>query len=349
MSKLLRRRFLLRLLQLPLLYFLPARAFADRILGKKHIPPTRIAFGSCAEQDDPQPIWTTIANAQPSLFAFIGDNIYADTEDMNVMQAKYRQLARKPEFARFRKQVPIIYTWDDHDMGANDAGREYPKKAESKNLMLRFFGEPPSSPRWRRDGVYTSYVFGAHPTKLQIILMDLRWFRSPLTGDSGEYTPNPDVNATMLGAEQWAWLEEQLKVPADIRILASSSQFVSAEHGWEKWANFPFEKARLIKMIDDLRINNLLVISGDMHFGELSMETTPGGFKLYDLTSSGLNKFEPAKDIPNSARLGIYDSGPNFGMVTIDWETLNVTLEVRSDKGLPVIKKDVQFPKPLLS
>jgi alkaline phosphatase D len=30
----------------------------------------------------------------------------------------------------------------------------------------------------------------------------------------------------MLGEEQWKWLEEQLQVPADIRIIASSIQML---------------------------------------------------------------------------------------------------------------------------
>jgi alkaline phosphatase D len=35
----------------------------------------RIAFGSCALQDRPQPIWDVISTAKPDLFLFIGDNI----------------------------------------------------------------------------------------------------------------------------------------------------------------------------------------------------------------------------------------------------------------------------------
>ena len=45
-------------------------------------PVARIAFGSCAKQDKPQPIWDSIVAWKPERFLFIGDNIYADTEDM---------------------------------------------------------------------------------------------------------------------------------------------------------------------------------------------------------------------------------------------------------------------------
>lgn len=49
-------------------------------------PLTKIAFGSCAKQDKPQPIWDSIIERNPQLFLFLGDNIYGDTEDMNLLK-----------------------------------------------------------------------------------------------------------------------------------------------------------------------------------------------------------------------------------------------------------------------
>ncbi|MGZ3712196.1 MAG: alkaline phosphatase D family protein, partial [Bdellovibrionota bacterium] len=263
----------------------------------------RLAFGSCCNQDSAQPIWQAVSQTSPDVFVFLGDNIYGDTEDMNEMQSKYQQLAQNSEFAQFREKTPIVATWDDHDMGANDAGAEYPQKRASKKLFLDFFREPANSPRRTQNGVYTSYLFGAEKQRVQLILLDLRWFRTPLLkGPNGEYIPNPDKHAALLGEEQWRWLEEQLSRPADFRVLGSSIQFTSSEHPWEKWANFPHEKARLMAMLDRLKVRNLLVISGDMHFGELSKESTKAGTPLYDFTSSGLNYFEPAAD-PNGKRV----------------------------------------------
>ena len=61
------------------------------------------------------------------LIAFLGDNIYADTKDMDVMRAKYAKLAAMPGF-QGSQACPILATWDDHDLGANDAGGDYPRK-----------------------------------------------------------------------------------------------------------------------------------------------------------------------------------------------------------------------------
>lgn len=312
-------------------------------------PPTitRLAYGSCAIHDQPQPIWDVIGEARPDLFAFIGDNIYGDTTDMKVLREKYAMLAAIPEFGRFRRQVPIVATWDDHDFGVNDGGREYPMKAESKAIMLDFFGEPRDSVRRQRAGVYTSYLFGQHPRRVQLILLDLRWFRSPLAGDIDKaYLPNPDPTATLMGPEQWTWLEEQLSVAADFRILASSIQLISAEHRWEKWANFPRDRARLLQTLDRLAVRNLVVISGDMHFAELSMDKTPQGHPLYELTASGINRFEDGRHFPNAHRLAIFDTDVHFGLITIDWNASRATLQIRDGGGKKRIEHFFELPSP---
>jgi alkaline phosphatase D len=341
-----RRLFLCRLLQLPLVALaLPswARAAGAAAAFRTAVdqPPSinersndfRLAFGSCCMQDQEQTIWPAIEKTRPDIFAFIGDNIYADTENVEEIRAKYQQLAAQPPYAHFRRKVPMIATWDDHDFGINDGGAEYPKKPESKKLMLDFFGEPKDSARRKRDGVYTSYFYGKAPRKVQVILLDLRWFRSALYTEGDSYAPNPDPAATLLGPEQWAWLEEQLALPADARIIASSTQFSSPIHRWEKWANFPFEKARFLSLLDESAVKNVVIVSGDMHFAELSMEKTARGLEIYDLTSSGLTYSEPATDIENPNRLALADQDCNFGLVTIDWGARKIVLEARGLLG----------------
>jgi len=70
--------------------------------------PRRIAFGSCARQDKPQPIWDAVLASEPDLFVFLGDNIYGDTRDPTVLRAKYAQLAAQPGFKRLRERVPVL-------------------------------------------------------------------------------------------------------------------------------------------------------------------------------------------------------------------------------------------------
>ncbi|MDX3899052.1 MAG: alkaline phosphatase D family protein [Sphingobium sp.] len=327
----------------------PALAAPERAL-------TRIAFGSCAHQDKDQPIWDRVNAWKPELFIFLGDNIYGDTQDMAVMRAKYDKLAAKPGFRTLRATTPCIATWDDHDFGVNDGGSEYPMKAESKALFLEFWNEPADGFRRSHEGIYTSYMFGPKGRRVQIILPDNRTFRSPLMGysveprDKGQYIVNPDPQATMLGAAQWEWLEAELRRPADLRIFASSTQVLADAPGYEAWINFQADHQRLLDLIDFAQVENLVMISGDTHYAELSRLTDGVPYPLYDLTSSGLTQVWPVFG-PNRNRIAKAPLMPNFGRISIDWNPVDPTvlLEVQMLDGevaisQPVRLKDLRQP-----
>ena len=114
---------------------------------------------------------------------------------------------------------------------------------------------------------------------MQVILLDTRWFRSALkpSDDRGKpgkerYLPDADPAKTMLGEAQWRWLEEQLRQPAELRLLVSSIQVVAEGHGWERWGNFPLERQRLYRLIADTRAQGVVFLSGDRHVGALYRE-----------------------------------------------------------------------------
>ena len=98
-----------------------------------------IAFGSCANQNNPQPVLTKVNERHPDVFCWLGDNIYADTKNMKLMRKKYSKLGCKAEFRELNKETHFLAVWDDHDYGKNDAGKEYPMKEESKNIFLDFY------------------------------------------------------------------------------------------------------------------------------------------------------------------------------------------------------------------
>lgn len=314
-------------------------------------PISRIAFGSCAEQNRAQPIWDPILRANPELFLFIGDNIYADTEDMSEMRRKYAQLGAQPGFMKLRNTVPLMATWDDHDFGVNDGGADYPKREHSRQVFFEFFSEPPGSPRRGHEGVYDSRILGPEGKCIQVILLDTRYNRTKLNRrrssdpGRGKYTPVPDPSATFLGAGQWLWLEEQLRKPAEIRLIASSIQVVAEDHGWEKWMNMPAERERLFALIRSTNAKGVFFISGDRHFAELSKIDTAVGYPLYDLTSSGLTKgsrWRGPDDI-NRHRVAENGSGDNFGFIEIDWTQSEpqIYLQARDERGSIKIQQRV--------
>ncbi|MBU2877680.1 alkaline phosphatase D family protein [Aliiglaciecola lipolytica] len=326
-------------------------------------PITKILFGSCVHQDKPQPIWAPINQQKPDLFMLLGDNIYGDTEDMQVLAEKYQKQANVPGFKQLRETTPVVGIWDDHDFGVNDGGAEYPQKQASKQLMLDYFKEPDNSQRRsREDGAYTAYIYGPLGQQVQVILLDLRWNRSALHAVSktqyekikspnnlGPYEPDPSGKGMMLGETQWQWLEEQLKQPADLRILVSSIQFISEFTGWESWANFPHERERMLALLDELNIKNLFAISGDTHWGELSVDKTEKGQSIWELTSSGLT--ESWHQIsPNEHRQGQAFIDANFGQIDIQWPNSNdakdeikVSLSLKDTQGNLLLQQHLSF------
>jgi alkaline phosphatase D len=140
----------------------------------------KIAFGSCGKQSHPLPIFNEVVKQAANLFIFLGDNIYGDTNDMDILRKKYQELGNKESYKNLIKNTDVLATWDDHDYGQNDAGKHYPHKEESKEIFLEFFKEPKNSERYKHKGIYHSVYKKAGNKIIQIILLDNRTFRDDL-------------------------------------------------------------------------------------------------------------------------------------------------------------------------
>ena len=285
-----------------------------------------IGFGSCAHQGRAQDFWAPILAAKPDAFIFMGDNIYGDTENMDLLKEEYGYLAAQPGFKKLKAAATILATWDDHDYGANDAGADFGPRSESRKIFLDFFEVPADAPRRKHSGVYDATVLGPPGRRVQVILLDTRYFRSDLKRlperpkNDGPYTENNDPAATMLGEKQWAWLEQQLREPAELRLLVSSIQVIANEHHWEKWGTLPRERERLFRLLRDTAASGVIILSGDRHRAELSRIDDAAGYPLYDVTSSALNMAHPIDyPEPNAYRVGEHLGENNFGLVVIDW------------------------------
>ncbi|HEU4533019.1 MAG TPA: alkaline phosphatase D family protein [Polyangiaceae bacterium] len=308
----------------------------------------RIAFGSCSDQSKPQPIWTAVRDDAPDLYVALGDNIYADTEDVDVLRAKYWRQEAIAGFAALRRTVPVYGTWDDHDYGANDAGAEYPKKDESQRLFLDFLRVAADSPRRGRRGVYDAVVLGPPGRRVQIIALDLRYHQGPPLRDvpGVGYEPDLSPESTMLGAEQWAWFERELARPAEVRIVLSSLQLVPDYDKGERWGNRPRERERALRAIGGAAPSTLVVVSGDRHFGEIStLAPGPAGVPLYEMTTSGLTEVERSLG-PNPLRT----SGPfvavNYGLLDLHWDAPEpaLVLRLRDAGGRDLAEQRVPLP-----
>eukprot|EP01113_Clastostelium_recurvatum_P040848 TRINITY_DN6400_c0_g1_i5.p2 TRINITY_DN6400_c0_g1~~TRINITY_DN6400_c0_g1_i5.p2 ORF type:complete len:408 (+),score=58.12 TRINITY_DN6400_c0_g1_i5:1408-2631(+) len=328
----------------------------------------RFAFGSCNHHDDPQPVWANILAYRPSVWAWLGDVVYADhrstafvwvPSSLEVMEERFKAQKNRQEYRALTDTVPVIGTWDDHDFGLNNGGKRFMNRSETQQLFLDFLDEPSDSPRRRQEGVYGAWTYGTGDRKVMAILLDVRYGRDDPNSHGG----------SIMSKEQWDWFEAVLKnSDARVHIIGSGIQVMPNDKAFsEKWGHFPDSRARLIRAMS--RVPNPILISGDVHYGELfdvsectiAMQERPPGYQctpaerddhlLHEITSSGLTH-----SIHSSVPFGLGDmsllvmnsrytqamySAENFGLVTFEWDAQPPTmhLAVHAANGTRVIHR----------
>ena len=164
----------------------------------------------------------------------------------------------------------------------------------------------------------------------------------------GRYEPTADRSKTVLGEEQWAWFEERLREPAELRVVVSSIQLIAEDHGWESWSNFPHERERFFALLAETRAEGVVVVSGDRHAAEISVlepanDGRDPGYRLYDVTSSSMNRPRNWTFEENRHREGDMYAPENFGTIEVDWEREDpeVRLSIRDVEGRVVLRSAV--------
>ncbi|ANU08403.1 alkaline phosphatase D family protein [Paraurantiacibacter namhicola] len=320
---------------------------------------TRFGFGSCNTQDGPQDIWSVVGAANPQFFMPIGDNVYGDRgwdgrPDLASFIAAYRKQAGHQQFAAFRATTPMMATWDDHDYGPNDSGGEFYAREFSETLFETFWNAPAEVRG--RPGVYQSVTMGPAGQRVQVIMLDTRFFRTNLVRlprseerrPLGNYAPNTDPAANMLGDVQWAWLADELAEPADLRIVVSSIQVLTEAHQFESWANMPLQRARLLQMLGARAGGGLLMLSGDRHSAGMYSAVLPGSDETaWEFTSSSMNLPFAEGDIgerePDPLRRTPMIADANFGLVDIDWAGRTYTMRLMGEDGAEILSQPVSF------
>jgi len=310
----------------------------------------RIAFGSCNQVNQENLLWKHVMASNPGVWIWGGDIIYADTEDMDRMERLYNQQREVPGYRQLRESVPVLGTWDDHDYGVNDGGSEYPKKKESQQKFLDFLDVSEDDPRRTREGIYALHDFGLGDKKIGIVILDTRYFRSPLkksTTRSRRYEPMAEEDGTILGQAQWEWLERVFSSEDhDLFVVVSSIQFLSSEHGFETWGNFPSEVERMQSLLAKTGQTPVVFLSGDRHISELSrVEWDKVSYPVYDFTSSGMtHSYTSFSGEPNRYRLGEVVSEKSFGLLDIDPSIMEITFTMVGEQGQVLQQNKHRFP-----
>lgn len=317
------------------------------------------AFGSCADQDKEQPLWQVIDENDPELFVFIGDTVYNRSKEQITLSEEFSKLDQKKEYRALREKIPFLAIWDDHDYGQNDGGESNPNKDQARKEFLNYWSYIKDSIGLNQGPLYHEKTLGGtlvrHKSRrrkisktvpsIQFIMLDTRWNRSPLK-PSGLEDPlrkyQPSEEGKMLSSTQWEWLESQLREPTDLKILVSSIQVIPEAHGFEKWANFPKERKRLLDLIQKTKPKNLVILSGDRHLGAISKLDLPGWGPLYEVTASAINRPSTLAE-EDGSYLGPVFGGENFGLAQIDWKSRKLKIELKNLKNETVNKIDLRL------
>ncbi len=322
---------------------------------------SRILVASCFDEElGDSPVMRSVAGEEADLFLMIGDNVYGDKDgpayrnneaDLDELRESFRDLAARDDFKAVRAKFPMMVAWDDHDMGANDAGKEFPFKRLAERIHERFWGIDDQDVG-AYPGTYYARTFGPPGQRTQVIMLDTRFFRSALTptdawGKPGKerYIPSADPAQDMLGNDQWTWLENRLQDPADVRLIISSIQVLPTDgHGFEAWHTLPLEQQRLYRLIRETEANGVVFVSGDRHTAFLYEDKTALPYPVSEITASSVNvTFATTTVEMDSAQIGEGYPPANYGAIGIDWTGGTVSLEVKSETGETVRETKTRF------
>ena len=320
-----------------------------------------ILIGSCLDEEKgASAAMMSIAGEDADLFLMVGDNVYGDRDgrsyvnnqtDLDELRESFSDLAARADFQAVRAAHPMMVAWDDHDYGANDSGKEFPFRGLAERVHEVFWGlEDEDVGQW--PGTYYARSFGPEGQRVQVIMLDTRFFRSALTptdawGAKGKerYLPAPAGSMQdMLGAAQWTWLENQLQQPADIRLIASSIQVMPTVHGWEAWSALPDERQRLFDLVKKTEATGVVFLSGDRHTSFIYEEDGVLPYAAHELTASSLNvAFATESEELDARQVGAGYAPENYGAVEIDWEARTIALKVKDNAGQTVRQNDLTF------
>jgi alkaline phosphatase D len=209
---------------------------------------------------------------------------------------RYAQYRLDADLARLHAQAPALVTWDDHEV-ANDYADKWSQFGDDPQLFLMrraaayqaFYEHMPVRPILSRpDGpmmrVYDRFTFG---DLVEISMIDGRQYRSreacyappdKMRGhlESDASCPErSEEGRTMIGFAQESWLSQGLAaskatwnvIAQDVLMAQLRQKMRGGGFGYstDDWDGYPAGRKRLLSRIAETRVQNPVVIGGDIH------------------------------------------------------------------------------------
>lgn len=321
-------------------------------------------FGACLGGQsycrDPQNGWAifnTMLATKPNFFLVTGDGVYVDAacaadknvpgsegpfETLDGFRNRYRYHLEDTPYKQFLAQTPVYVSWDDHEVRDDYGGPALAR--QNKALLLAgqqaFFEYWPittSSVVTDPYRLYRRFSYGGHA---DFFVLDTRSYRDP----NVNWDPNPRTQKakTLLGAEQFAWLQKELaSSKATWKFIVSSVPLayptgfpqpeVDGNDGWANGTNrggYETELMALLFYLSDQKVNNVVFLTGDTHWPfALSFDPDRNGKpNFYEFSSSPLSAITlPPPQLPDQTfnPTMLYAEGEfqgtffNFGQISI--------------------------------
>jgi alkaline phosphatase D len=222
-----------------------------------------IAFGSCAKTGSKHRIFDTIRKLSPLFFLHMGDFHYENISDDAParFQEAFDRVLTSPTQSRLYRSTAIVYVWDDHDFGANDADGTSASGLAALRTYRQYVPHYPLT----REGDTTRTIQQVFDVgRVRFLLTDTRAARDPVDDPDGP-------GKSMLGDAQREWLLRELSRAAResaLTVWVNPVPWITrsqpgTDHGWEP---FGHERRSIANHIASLGLaDRLLMLSGDGH------------------------------------------------------------------------------------
>ncbi len=166
------------------------------------------------------------------------------------------------------KRFPVVHFWDDHDYGDNNADKTYPDKQMSLQVLQEYFPIYPVTPH----GDWQQFSYG----NADFFVLDSRSQRDPAR--EPDSTTKSMLDGDDLGdAGQLTWLLDGLKnSDARWKFILSPVILNPTTKEFDGWAAYATERQKILDFLKTNNIQNVIVLSGDLHAGAIDDGTNSG-------------------------------------------------------------------------
>ncbi len=305
------------------------------------------AFASCAGGTRVWPmshvsnsgVFAAIGNLDPHVFIHMGDfhyyNIVGPAHESNLLLARFRRaldhvLSQERQVLLYRR-TPIVYMWDDHDYGPDDADGTSPTRDAARAYYATDVPHYPLPLGPNADGpIAQTFDIG----RVRFLVTDARSERKP-------------AERTMLGQRQFAWLLDQLGRAATERVplivWVNTVPWITRDGDAQGWGLYTAERQAIGARITTLGMQRrLLMLSGDAHMMAFDdgRNNANGGFVVAQ--AAPLDRFVRRKGGPYSHEPAQQKNGQFATLQVADTgSTLTATLQgyrsLGDDRATPVL------------